>query len=256
MSQLLRHPQILQLAREQGRVMVEDLASHFSVTVQTIRRDLTELADAGKLDRVHGGAVLPSGVRNIGYEERQTLHESAKAAIAAACARHVPNGASLFLNIGTTTEAVARALSEHRDLLVVTNNMNVARQLWGHADCKVVVTGGSLRVADGGLTGPLAEAAIRQYKLDFAIIGCSALDEDGDLLDFDSAEVQASQAILTQARHRILVADQTKFQRKAPARITSMRDLDLVIADAPLPDSLHHLCRTWDTTVELAKTAT
>ncbi len=255
MSQTLRHPQILQLAREQGRVMVEDLASHFGVTVQTIRRDLTDLADAGKLDRVHGGAVLPSGVRNIGYEDRQGLNEAAKAAIAAACVQHIPNGASLFLNIGTTTEAVARALSEHRDLLVVTNNMNVARQLSGHADCEVVVTGGTLRAADGGLTGPLAEAAIRQFKLDFAVIGCSALDEDGDLLDFDSAEVQVSQAILAQARQRILVADQTKFQRKAPARIGSMQGLDRVITDAPLPRPLEQRCRDWGTGVEVARPA-
>ncbi|WP_372885685.1 DeoR/GlpR family DNA-binding transcription regulator, partial [Shimia sp.] len=120
MSQNFRHPDILEIARQTGRVTVEGLAAHFDVTVQTIRRDLKDLANAGKLERVHGGAVLPSGVANIVYEERRRLNETAKKRIAQACAGTIPDGASVFLNIGTTTEAVARALLGHRRLMVVT----------------------------------------------------------------------------------------------------------------------------------------
>ena len=93
MSQTLRLPEILELARETGKVAVEDLAAHFGVTVQTIRRDLSELAEVGQLDRVHGGAVLPSGITNLGYEERRSLNQPAKRALARACANDIPAGA-------------------------------------------------------------------------------------------------------------------------------------------------------------------
>jgi len=180
MSQTFRQPEILEIARAEGKVMVEDLALRFGVTVQTIRRDLTELANAGKLERVHGGAILPSGVTNILYEERRRLNEAAKTAIGGACAAAIPEDCSIFLDIGTTTEAVARALIDHRNLMVVTNNMNVARILLANADCEIVLAGGALRRSDNGLVGHLTARAIENFKFDHAILGCSALDEDGD----------------------------------------------------------------------------
>ena len=92
-----------------------------------IRRDLTDLADAGRLERVHGGAVLPSGTTNIGYEDRRGLNEAEKTRIAKACAARIPEDISVFINIGTSTEAVARQLVHHHNLMVVTNNINVAK---------------------------------------------------------------------------------------------------------------------------------
>ncbi|MBT6099247.1 MAG: DeoR family transcriptional regulator, partial [Marinovum sp.] len=126
MSQTFRHPDILEIARSQGKVTVEGLAEHFSVSLQTIRRDLSDLAETGQLERVHGGAIVASGTVNIAYSQRRELNAEAKAAIAADCAAHIPSNCSVFLNIGTTTEAVAKALLEHRNLMVVTNNINVA----------------------------------------------------------------------------------------------------------------------------------
>ncbi len=243
----LRHPEILDLARSQGRVTVDDLAERFGVTVQTIRRDLSDLADAGRLQRVHGGAVLPSGTTNIGYEDRRALNAAEKQAMATACAALIPDGASVFLNIGTSTEAVARALLQHKRLLVVTNNMNVATILAANPEAEVIVTGGTLRRSDGGLVGPLASNTIRQFKFDFAVIGCSALDQDGDLLDFDVQEVTVSQTILNQARHSVLVADHSKFARSAPARIVSLGQVDTFVTDQPLTSSLTAKCREWNT---------
>ncbi|MHA6325966.1 DeoR/GlpR family DNA-binding transcription regulator [Roseivivax sp. CAU 1753] len=252
MSQTFRLPEIVEIARRDGKVTVEGLAAHFGVTLQTIRRDLTELADGGRLERVHGGAVLPSGTTNIGYEERRALNPAAKTAIAEACAAQIPDDSSLFLNIGTSTEAVARALGQHRHLLVVTNNMNVANILASNADCEVVVTGGQLRRADGGLIGSLAAETIRRFKFDLAVIGCSALDEDGDLLDYDMEEVGVSQAILAQARRTFLVADSSKFTRDAPARIATLADIDTFFTDMPLTDPLARRCAEWGTQVVVA----
>lgn len=248
-SQTFRQPEILELARQQGKVTVEGLAEHFGVTVQTIRRDLSELSDSGKLERVHGGAILPSGVTNIGYEDRRNLNRDAKTAIATQCARAIPSDVSVFLNIGTSTEAVARELLHHRNLMVVTNNMNVANILVANPECQVIVAGGALRRTDGGLVGNLTTRTIEQFKFDFAVIGCSALDEEGDLLDFDIQEVGVSQTIIRQARKTFLVSDHSKFQRTAPARITSLARIDTFFTDHPLPSPLAIRCEGWGTKV-------
>ena len=252
MSRTFRQPEILQIARRTGKVTVDGLAEHFDVTLQTIRRDLTELADAGELARVHGGAVLPSGTMNIGYEERRGLNDTAKLAIARACAAAIPADASIFLNIGTSTEAVARQLLAHRNIMVVTNNINVANILNANPDCEIIVTGGTLRRSDGGLVGSLTTQSIRQFKFDYAVIGCSALDLDGDLLDFDIDEVSVSQTIIEQARQTFLVADHSKFQRRAPARIASLASIDTVFTDQPLPGDLMTRCQQWSTKITLS----
>ena len=247
-----RHNEILEIARRDGRVTVEGLAEHFSVTQQTIRRDLAELADAGRLDRVHGGAMLPSGTTNIGYEDRRSLNESGKARIARACAATIPQNCSLFLNIGTSTEAVARQLVHHRNLLVVTNNMNVANILNANPDCQVIVTGGMLRRSDGGLIGDVASQTILQFKFDLAVIGCSAIDPEGDIADFDIQEVHVSKSIIRQARRTYLVADNSKVQRTAPALIASLSEIDIFFTDEAIPQNLAMRCRDWGTQVVVA----
>lgn len=249
MSQSLRLPEILKLARRDGSVTVDGLVDHFGVTPQTIRRDLAELAEAGKLDRMHGGAVLTSGTTNIVYDERRALNSDAKARIARACARHIPNDCSVFLNIGTTTEAIAAQLLTHTGLLVVTNNMNIATILADAPKVEVIVTGGSLRRSDGGLIGYLATKTIEQFQFDFGVIGCSALTEQGDLLDFDIQEVEVSHAILRQSRSVILAADSSKFRRTAPARIGSVADLDVIFTDQPCPGEFPDVCQNSGTQV-------
>lgn len=252
MTQNMRHPEILAIARRDGAVNVEALAAHFGVTLQTIRRDLADLDTAGQLTRVHGGAVLPAGTTNIGYEERRGLHGDAKDTIARAAAARIPGGISLFLNIGTSTEAVARALMAHEGLMVVTNNMNVAAILSETDAHKVIVTGGTLRRSDGGLVGKLATDTIRQFRFDLAVVGCSALHDSGDLLDFDIEEVGVSQAILQQSRQTMLVADASKFTRSAPVRIGSLAEIDTMITDRSLPCDLAQRCEDWGTEVVLA----
>ncbi len=246
-----RQTEILELARSEGRVVVDDLAQRFEVTLQTIRRDLTELADAGHLDRVHGGAILRTGVTNLGYEQRGRMNEAAKAAIARACAAAIPNNCSIIMNLGTTTEAVARALLQHSNITVVTNNMNVANILTANPGCEIMVAGGALRRSDGGLVGELTTQFFEQFKVDFAVIGTSALDRDGDLLDYDLAEVRVSKAIIRQARRVFLVCDASKLNRSAPARLASMAELDTLFTDAALPADLAAKCDGWGTRVQV-----
>lgn len=251
MASNFRHREILKLARKEGKVTVEGLSKRYGVTVQTIRRDLAELTGAGQLERVHGGAVIPSGVVNIVYQQRRRLNASGKTAMAKACAKFIPNGASIFLNIGTSTEAVARQLLYHENLMVVTNNLNIANILAANASCKIILTAGVLRRSDGGLVGELTAELIKNFKFDFSILGCSAIDLDGDLLDFDNHEIMVSQTALKQSRHVMVVADHLKFKRTAPLKIFSLQDVNKLFTDAPLPGNLQEGCDQWGTEVVL-----
>lgn len=249
MRAAFRLTEILEIARAEGRVMVDDLALRLGVTAQTIRRDLAELDEAGQVERVHGGAVLRSGTVNIAYRQRRALNAEGKRAIARGCAASVADGASVFLAIGTTVEAVAEELARRAGLMVVTNNLNVASLLQAGSDLQVIVTGGRLRRADGGLTGTLAAAAARQFRVDVAVIGCSALDPSGDLMDYDLDEVGVSRALIEQARKTWVVADHTKLARQAPVRIASLAEVDTLFTDAPLPPALAGACADWGTRV-------
>jgi len=247
----LRHAAILRLARVSGKVEATQLAQTLQVTPQTVRRDLREICAANLLERVHGGAVLPSGVRNIAYDDRRALSRDAKQQIATRAAQLIPDNASLFLNIGTTTEAVAHALHAHRDLMVVTNNLNVANILARNPSCEVVVAGGTLRRKDGGLVGDLAALAIARFKVDFAVIGASAIDPNGDLLDFDPQEVRVSRQILDAARASILVADKSKFTRKAPVKIGAISEINDFVTNGVPSERFVTACADWQTRLHL-----
>jgi len=247
-----RQKEILDLAREEGRVTVDSLAAQYDVTVQTIRRDLSDLADSGRLERVHGGAVVPSGVVNIIYEERRRLNEAGKKAIAVKCAHTIPQGASVFMNIGTTTEAVARQLLDHENLLVVTNNLNIANILSANHSCEIILAGGILRRADGGIVGGMTVEMVKQFKFDFSVLGCSAIDSDGDLLDFDGQEVMVSGTAIKRSRKIMVLADQLKFQRTAPLKICSLGEADFLFTDATLSKNLMANCESWGTEVVMA----
>lgn len=238
-----RQSEILAMLRESGRVGVEELAEHFGVTLQTIRRDLNELSEARALVRVHGGAMIASGVANLAYEARQQVAHQSKRLIGEATARLVPDNASLLINIGTTTEEVAKALGTRSGLLVITNNLHVANELYRNKSVQVIITGGSIRQGDGGIVGAVTVSQIEQFRVDMAIIGTSAIDQDGTLLDFDVNEVQISRAIIEQARKIVLVADRSKFSRTAPVKIAEMSEIDVFVTDRLPSEEAADMCR-------------
>jgi len=237
-----RQQDIVDCVRVEARVSVDDLASRFSVTPQTIRKDLNTLCDLGILQRVHGGAMLASGVSNVSYNARRELSADAKRCIGRQAAELVPDQSSLFINIGTTTEQVAMALQAHKGLLVVTNNLNVANTLSNAPGVDIIVAGGSLRKSDGGIVGASAADFMRQFMVDVAVIGASAIDADGALLDYDYQEVQVARAIIDNARRVILVADGEKYIRKAPVRIGHISEISTLVTDVAPPEALVEIC--------------
>jgi len=247
-----RQADVLERARLTGRVTVDALAEHFDVTPQTIRKDLNDLCERGMLQRVHGGAVLSSGVTNYGYEARRELAADAKRRIGLQAASLITDNCSLVINIGTTTEQVALALQGRRGLMVITNNINVANVLKANPEIEVIIAGGVVRRADGGVVGETAVDFIRQFKVDYAVIGTSAIDPDGSLLDFDYREVRVAQAIIENARHAILVADCMKYERSAPVRIGHLSQMGTFVTDEPPPPALARVCHDHDVRIEIA----
>jgi DeoR family glycerol-3-phosphate regulon repressor len=233
-------------------VLVDELAARFAVTPQTIRKDLNDLCDQRLLSRIHGGAIFPSGIENVEYEARRKIAAEEKEAIGRTAAKLIPNNASLFINIGTTTEAVSTALLDHSGLMVITNNINVANRMRIYPSIEVVIAGGVVRGSDGGIVGEAAVDFIKQFKVDYAVIGASALDHDGALLDFDLREVKVAQAIIANARHIILVSDRTKFERTAPVRIAHLSQVNTFITDRCDIPAIRDICR--DAKVELIET--
>jgi DeoR family glycerol-3-phosphate regulon repressor len=237
-----RQSRILDLLTTNGQVLVDELVIEFGVTPQTIRTDLNELSHANKITRVHGGARQIDRRANVEYEARRQIAAPQKVLIGKAASKIIPDNTSLFINIGTTTEAFSDALIDHKGLMIITNNINVASRLRLFKDNEVIITGGVVRPSDGGIVGEAAVDFIENFKVDFAIIGTSAIDSDGSLLDFDFREVKVAQAIIKNARHVVLLADSTKFARSAPVRIGHISQINTFITDTIVDDEFREVC--------------
>lgn len=237
MKQSIRHNKIIELVNQLGYVSTEQLVEQLQVSSQTIRRDLNELAEKHLIRRHHGGAAQPSNSENSDYHDRKQFFCAQKNAIAHQTAAMIPNGASLFIDIGTTAEAVAYALLSHQNLRIVTNNLNAAHLLCKKEDFQITVAGGELR-PDGGIIGEATVNFIQQFRLDYCILGISAIDIDGSMLDYDYHEVQVKRALMESARKVILVTDHSKFSRKAIVRLGNLSEVEHLITDAPLPSKL------------------
>jgi DeoR family glycerol-3-phosphate regulon repressor len=232
-----RQAELLHEVQRLGSATVEALAERFGVTLQTVRRDVKLLSEEGLLARFHGGVRVPSSTtENIAYHQRRKLNERAKRHIARAVASAVPANCSLILNIGTTTEAIARELLRHKGLRVITNNLNVAAILSDNPDCEVIVAGGVVRSRDRGIVGEATVDFIQQFKVDIGVIGISAIEADGTLRDFDYREVKVARAVIEHSREVWLAADHSKFNRPAMVELARLDEIDALYTDAPPPD--------------------
>ncbi|QIE57930.1 DeoR/GlpR transcriptional regulator [Pikeienuella piscinae] len=240
----LRQSQIVERTRFRNTVSIEELATEFGVSMQTIRRDINALCDANILRRRHGGAELMEHPVNTAYDARRALNTGAKRAIASAVCEMIEDGATIFISIGTTPAIVAHELHALKNLTVVTNNLNAAMALTAERSNRIIIPGGEIRLPDRDLLSDEASAVFTRYRADFGIYGVGGIDADGSLLDFHRAEVRAREAIRENARCSVLVADSSKFGRPAPALGGMIDDADHVVIEArPEADYAHILER-------------
>jgi DeoR family glycerol-3-phosphate regulon repressor len=234
---------IINLIKQRGFMSIDDLVEECNVTPQTIRRDLNQLSESGIISRYHGGAGIVTSWENTPYQDRKTHNKKVKERIADEIVKMIPDGASVFINIGTTTEMVASRLLNHRNLHIVTNNIHVATILSAKEDFSVIIAAGEVRYRDGGIIGEATCDFISQFRMDYGIIGISGISADGALLDFDFREVKVSQAILKHSRNVILAADATKFERCAMVEQGHLSQVDYLVSDENPPPSIQKVIK-------------
>jgi DeoR family transcriptional regulator, glycerol-3-phosphate regulon repressor len=228
-----RHRAILEVLGRRGYASIEEMVASFDVTPQTLRRDLHELAERGLLRRHHGGASVNSSTANSDYAGRHIENAAEKSRIGTAAAELVSPHTSLFLTPGTTVEAAAAAIAERQPagLRVVTNSTVAATILDRCPDIQIRLTGGIWLANNRALGGMAAAEMVEQFRCDLAITSIGAIDAEGCLLEYRDEEVVVARAMLRNARHRVLLADHTKFSRVATYRLGRLGDITTLVTD-------------------------
>lgn len=231
-----RRERIMDLVLERGVISVGALAEMLDVSTQTIRRDIDELCEGENLRRMHGRVELAKGALNTPFDERTDTNFAAKQAIGEAAANLIPDGASLFISIGSTPLAVARALRNRKGLTVITNNLSAAMALSNELSNRIIIPGGELRLPDRDMLGDEVLHFFARYRAEFGVFGAAGVAGDGSLLEFHSAEVRVAGQMRSSSRTSILVIDHSKFGRMAPAVGPNISEIDRVVLDRR-PDS-------------------
>ena len=247
-----RHEGILSVLRRRGFVSIGGLAKSFQVSEQTVRRDLKALEHDGLVTRYHGGAGLPTGPSDRSYENRKIRFAAEKKRIARAVAAQIPDDATVFIDIGTTMEAIAEALLDHQNLTVITNHLSVAIILSRHPKFQILLAGGILRHNDHATTGEAARVFLERFRVGYGIFGIGAVNADGELLDYNYRDIDVSTMAMRISRRKFIAMDHSKFEADAVVHVGSVADIDAIFTDRAPPDDVEAIIRRHGVTVHVA----
>nr|WP_277988251.1 DeoR/GlpR family DNA-binding transcription regulator [Thalassospira povalilytica] len=233
-----RRDRIVALVKSCGFMAVEELARRFNVSVQTIRTDLRDLQEQGRVFRRHGLAGPAPDPDNSAYEKREVWNRSGKMAIAAKIAELIPEGCTIAIGTGTTAELAAQHLSSHRNLTVLTNNLHVVLTLQNAPNVTLRLAGGTVRTRDLDIIGADSADFFGGLRADYGIVSVGGMTDDGDLLDFNMDEVRARRALVGCCDHAILMIDEKKVGRKALCRDGHASDFQTVLLNSAPGDAL------------------
>jgi DeoR family fructose operon transcriptional repressor len=238
-----RRAEIVELVRRQGQVTVTELAAAFGVSSDTIRRDLDYLQDQGALGRAHGGAVIlerKPASSDPSYSERESRQVAAKARIAKAAAELIADGETVLFNPGTTTLAVAKTLASHRDLTIVTNNLQIPSAVDRASARAIYVLGGVFSTESWATIGTLGFAGGRGMSADKAVLGVGGVSDGAGLSLTNLAEGQLLWEMIKAAKTTIIVASSDKFGRDAFFHAAPLSAVDLLVTDDHPPADLQN----------------
>jgi DeoR family glycerol-3-phosphate regulon repressor len=225
-----RRNMILEILTKKGAVTVNFLYRQLKVSQETIRRDITKLALDNRLLKTHGGALSINQFEPE-FEARLEVNTEGKKAIGAAAAKLVSDGASMIIDSGTTTLCLAEALIPRQSLTIFTNDLHVAGKLAGRNSNRVHVLGGELIGNEWATAGRDTTAMLQNHLTDFSFIGASALDASTLLTDYSREIAELRGQMLIQGRVSVLLADSSKFAKRAPVRVNNLDKLSFVICD-------------------------
>ena len=207
------------------------LAEALGVSEETIRRTVKALAKSGLLQRVHGGVYLTNKDALSPFAARLGKHTEEKGRIATQAAAMIPNGSSVFLDVGSTTAFVAERLKDHRDLTVITNALTPAQALVGRNGNRVYLVGGELREVESGAFGISTVSYVNQFHIDTAVLSVDGIDASSGFLLAGAAEADLARAVVARAKRRIVVADHSKFGQPAPFVACPAESIDVLVTD-------------------------
>ena len=233
------------LRRLGGSARTSHLAAALDVSEETVRRTVKKLGKEGLLTRVHGGVFLAGDEKIGGVGARLGQNRSQKRQMARTVARIIPDGASLFLDISSTTAYVAEALGNKSGLVVVTNSLVVSETLAGRNKNTVFLAGGEVKAKVAGCFGPSVEAFMGRFQTDFAILGANALDPKQGFLLEDFTEAELARHFVAQSRRRIMVADHSKLDLKAPVLVCAPEEIDVFVTDRALSAEVGQAMQGW-----------
>ncbi len=234
LSANLRRKRILELLKARGALRVSELARELGVSRVTIRADLAALEREGRLVRTRGGALPPEpGRLELPLWESRRVHMKEKAAIGRRAASLVRDGETIFVDVGSTTTEFARALSpELKDVLVVTNALNIALLLENHPGVRVVVTGGTLRALQHSLVNPFGTRILEELYADKAFLGANGVHPEAGVTNANVPEAEIKRLMVAHAKAAYLLADRSKLLRVATARFAGLDEITALITDA------------------------
>ncbi|GAB4483007.1 MAG: DeoR/GlpR family DNA-binding transcription regulator [Anaerolineales bacterium] len=238
LSNIERQEQIVQLIARQKRVTVNDLCDVFSISKATARRDLETLANQGRIQRVHGGAILVNKAPpEMPILQRQDEQREEKRLIGIAAAKLVADGSTVFLGSGSTVLEVARNLRDRKNLTVITNSLPVINILSDIQDITLVVIGGLFRKSELSFIGHITELALKEINVDQVIVGARAISLTHGITNDYLPETMTDRAIIRTGRKVILVVDHTKFGRIATAYLAPLDSIHTVVTNCSAPNS-------------------
>lgn len=228
-----RQKHIEELIRKNGEVVISVLAKELGVSVETVRRDINALSDAGRLVKVHGGAVSANRpIAESQYEKRRLEGSQVKERLGAAAAQRIGDSDVIALSTGSTMEGIARHIMNKPDVTVVTNSTAVATEV--KADCHCVLLGGQLHAEEGYTFGPVTVDQLAHFHTDTAFVSASAVTSDG-LMTTRIEEGDLQRKMMENSSHVVLVVQSTKLGARSVYRFAELEAVDEIITDDENP---------------------
>jgi DeoR/GlpR family transcriptional regulator of sugar metabolism len=248
-----RQKEILKLLNQTEKVLITDLSNHFSVSEMTLRRDLDILAQKGVIKRIRGGAIkFNQGSYEMPFEMRCDKEFEAKSAISKKAASMIRDGETVVIDTGTTALAVAEELKERNNLTILTSSLRVAWLLADRPNINLIVLGGVVRKGERSLVGELVENVFGNFFPDTFIMGVGGIDVECGFTDFNIDDVNVKRKAIKSSQRTIVVADESKIEKRAFAKIASINELDTLITNKPLNMEKINRLKKNDLTIVLA----
>lgn len=251
-TQTARLTTLLELLEQRGQCSIAELAERFDVSEETIRRDVRQLEQAGRVQKIHGGVCLPGGALEPPYRQRLRDQADAKQRIAERALALVHPGMTLMLDSGTTTLWLARLLGDLRDLTVITNSMEIAAEVLKHPGQRLFVAGGAVDPDYHAAFGSEPIDYCRQFAPDLTVLSMGAIDAARGFLDFDVGEAAFKRSLLPQARRVAVLCDATKFHRPGFVHVARFADVQDLVTDQPPPEDIAAAAAAAGTAVHIA----